>query len=935
MKIELEEFDVLVLTETWWIKAFPDSVVQLNNYNLAVRCDREDLPRVIDLKKKKQTGGGVAIYVKSHIKYHSPVTQNVNNYGQMAAIKIKDAQIAAIYRKPCNNEQYDKRFKEVLSSKLTSDNLIMMGDTNLPGTDWINGVFPTRPSKIWRDLCEEMSMQQLVNSPTHTKGNQLDSIFTRSSNNNMIVSTPMIDRYLFSDFSDHYSIVTDIKIVMPKIVTRREIFDEKRMDWENFEKTVEGQRIIPKVDRAGGGEDKWQIIHDSLSFARESSCPKIKIGGSKAPQWINLHLQRYMRKEQRLRKLVKLPASGKVKRARQNKWRYHHQRLKKMVSEARITFEKKQLAEGAKNPKILFNKMKKAKRSSNVSPPINDANNKPLINDSDKANEFQNRFVGVFTKDEDESPMVWDLNWGLNTVVYTPAKVKKAIKELKNGTAPGGDGLGPALFKNGGLSLTFALTDLYNHMMQTGDFPESFLTSKVIPLWKQKGDISDADKYRCVTIGQTGLKIGERVVLSEIDDHFDRFNLNDPWQHGFQKRKSTVTNLVDSWDFISDQVDKGHSWVSLSVDFSQAFDKISVKHLLLALKKRGIGGNLGAWVEKWLRNRKQYVQVGEEKSRIEKCSSGTPQGSQSGPRFFCTVLSDIFEDLAHVGASINLKLTCYADDSRILFQCRNQRESSIVQEVIDHMYSKIKAAGLQVNASKSVLVYYGTKNYIHPIYMDGNEVPVCKQSLELGCLFSSNLSFTAQLERNMQKASNFVFMIRNTMKCRSRDVLKTLYQVYFLPTLLYGVQVWLNPQAQTKAALLKAYRNFWRLGNGIITPPEDILDPYQMALKLTLTFLFQIRKNETALDFDGMFRIRTTQRTRSEVREEIYIPQYKHDYRGNTFSINIAKIFNNLPIDIQNCKTTSSFKVALKDHLLKSDPTPNYDLRHWKKRRLV
>ena len=803
--VECQGFDVLTLTETWWNDKFTNAMLQFHDYQLAVRCDRE-------FKNKKSKGGGVAIYVKNHIKFHSPISRNVNNYGQLAAIKIKDAQIAVVYRKPANNKKFDKRFKAVVMSALKSDNVVITGDTNLPGVKWDENIFPSRPSKLWRDLCIEMSLEQLVHDPTHIKGNQLDCVFARSSNS-MIVSLPVIDRHLFHRFTDHFCVIFDIKIVMPQVVKKRQIFDEKRMDWQKYEAKVDGAYMIPKVDRAVNGGDKWKVIHDTLSIARESACPKITINGGSAPKWINHDLQKYMRKVQRLRKATQGQGSSKTRRNRIRKWKFHQKNLEKKILQSRVCFEKRRLEEGKNNPKVIFNAMKKAKRPANISPPINDSANKPLVTDVDKANEFQTRFIKVFTEDVGGT-IVWENNWGLNEVIFTPAKVKKAIQGLKNNTAPGSDGLGPALFKNGCVSLPFALADLYNHTMETRDFPGDFLTSKVIPLWKQKGDISDADKYRCVTLGQTGLKIGERVVLTEIDEHFDRHNLNDPWQHGFQKGKSTITNLVDTWDFLSSQVDQGKGWVSLSVDFSSAFDKISIYHLLLALQKRGIGGKLGAWIETWLRNRSQFVQVGEERSRIEKCSSGTPQGSQSGPRFFCTVLSDVFQDLTHIGAEIDLKMSCYADDTRILFQCRNQAESLIVQEVVNTMHQKIKAAGLQVNASKSILVYYGRGNYITPLFIDGQEVPVCNQSLELGCIFSKSMSFTPQLERNIQKANNFVFLVRNTLKVRNRESLKTLYQVYYLPILTYGIQVWFNPQAQTKKSLYKAYKNFWRLGNG-------------------------------------------------------------------------------------------------------------------------
>lgn len=76
--------------------------------------------------------------------------------------------------------------------------------------------------------------------------------------------------------------------------------------------------------------------------------------------------------------------------------------------------------------------------------------------------------------------------------------------------------------------------------------------------------------------------------------------------------------------------------------------------------------------------------------------------------------------------------------------------------------------------------------------------------------------------------------------------------------------------------------------------------------------------------------IKHANRTRAEAREEIEIKNYKHDYRGNTFTIHMARHFNSLPKEIQDAKTMAGFKTKVKAHLQNTIPTPNYDFRPWK-----
>ena len=930
--IDIEEYDVITLTETWLTDEFTDGMLSMENYNLAARAERK---RRTD---GKPPGGGVAIYVKKSIKFHSPISSNIYDYGQVASIKIKDAQIMVVYRKPKDNFDLDMKVKEYVASKAVGDNVIITGDINLPKVDWENGVFPSRPSRIWAGLCEEAELVQHIREPTHELGNQLDCIFTRSSNNDMdLIRSIYVDSDLTIGFCDHYVVVFDINIVLPKIVQKREISDFRRINWETYRKSISDNKIIPKCSRNPASADKWIIIRDTLGGSKDIACPKITVTEGKGPKWISLNLKRRMRKEQRLRSLAKLDTDNlRVKRSRVQKWKYHKNSLQREVKKARTAFEDRLISENEKDQKTLFARMKKAKRGSFISPPINDLEGRPLITDKEKADAFQGHFMKVFTEPKLEVPIpIWDINWGINDIVFTVQKVKKSIQKMNRTAASGEDGLGPALLKEAHLSVYFALTDLFNNVMEKSDFPEDFITSKVIPLWKQKGSKSDMKMYRQVTLGCSTFKVGESIMVDEINEHLDFHGLNDVWQHGFMPRKSTITNLVDTWEFLSKAVDKGQSWLSLSLDFSSAFDKISIRHLLAALWKRGIGGRLGRFIETWLTSRKQFVQVGDERSYMAGCTSGVPQGSISGPRFFCTVLSDVFENLTTEGAEIELKIACYADDSRLIFKYRNLDDVRIAQQVINRMCSKVKEAGLTLNASKSIIVKYGRKNHDHPLFIDGAEVEVSESSLELGCIFSNSMSFKTQLEKSINKASNVIFMIRNLFKVRSYKVLKTLYYTYFCSVLMYGSQLWFSPLKYVKTSLLRVFRKFWRLGNGIIVPGEEILDPYQLAIKHSLVFLFQMKMKDNCLEFGDFFDLKSENRTRSEENEEIYIKRSHHAYRSNTFTIYIAKWYNVLPLEIRRSKNTQIFKSKLTEYLKVNVKRPAYDYTplHLKARR--
>ena len=91
-------------------------------------------------------------------------------------------------------------------------------------------------------------------------------------------------------------------------------------------------------------------------------------------------------------------------------------------------------------------------------------------------------------------------------------------------------------------------------------------------------------------------------------------NLIAPEQHGFVKFKSCITNLLETIDIVSCNLNKGHLVTLIFLDFSKAFDKVCHQSLGVKLSAYGFDGPIKNWVMDFLSNRKQRVVIGEYKS---------------------------------------------------------------------------------------------------------------------------------------------------------------------------------------------------------------------------------------------------------------------------------------------------------------------------------
>ena len=155
---------------------------------------------------------------------------------------------------------------------------------------------------------------------------------------------------------------------------------------------------------------------------------------------------------------------------------------------------------------------------------------------------------------------------------------------------------------------------------------------------------------------------------------------------------------------ILSNLEEGNNVDSIYLDFSKAFDKVDIGILCHKMRALGISGTLGRWIHSFLTNRKQFILLNGNISKVSHVTSGVPQGTVLGPILFLIMINDIDKDV-----SINSKVSLFADDTRVMRAVSSEEDVEDLQSDLDMIYDWQKENNMLFNSNKFEMLRYGSK----------------------------------------------------------------------------------------------------------------------------------------------------------------------------------------------------------------------------------
>jgi hypothetical protein len=228
-------------------------------------------------------------------------------------------------------------------------------------------------------------------------------------------------------------------------------------------------------------------------------------------------------------------------------------------------------------------------------------------------------------------------------------------------------------------------------------------------------------------------------------------------------------------------VDAGNEVDIAYLDFSKAFDVVPNQRLLDKIRAHGITGKVATWIQDFLSNRQQRVQVQGATSTWSQVHSGVPQGSVIGPILFCIYINDLPD------SSIASTLL-FADDSKAYSNTND--DPNKLQDDLDSKHDWSDDWLLRFNASKCKLLHLGKASGTNRFQLGDQVIEEVQEEKDLGVFFDSKLAFDTHINMIVTKANRTLGIIKRKFKHLDAEAFVILYKTKVRSILEYASPVW-------------------------------------------------------------------------------------------------------------------------------------------------
>ena len=378
-----------------------------------------------------------------------------------------------------------------------------------------------------------------------------------------------------------------------------------------------------------------------------------------------------------------------------------------------------------------------------------------------------------------ETPLFNRIPFAFDRTPFSEEEVLEVCKEINVYKSASIENVKCMVLKDAFTMNIHKITKIFNSSLSFSIFPQQWKLSTIVPLPKVSHPTSASD-LRPVALTPLPGKLMEKLVCKRLQKWLKDNNILSEFQHGFRKKKSTISAVASFLDDIYKIINEKLNPLVIFLDFKKAFDTISHKKLINKLQKMGLDIVTLSWFNRYLTQRHQCVKVNNNMSGLLPITYGVPQGSILGPILFSIYINEIVD-------IVNCGIVLYADDTVIYHHDKN-----VLQDNLDTISRWCNANLLTINVKKShwmkLKVCTGQEvNLDYPKFeinkLKLSEVDTYKY---LGLYIDVNLNFQNHHKKMIASVNSKQLHFRRIRRLINQKAALLIYKCTILPIMEYA-----------------------------------------------------------------------------------------------------------------------------------------------------
>ena len=334
---------------------------------------------------------------------------------------------------------------------------------------------------------------------------------------------------------------------------------------------------------------------------------------------------------------------------------------------------------------------------------------------------------------------------------------------------------------------------LFNHILQTGVFPNEWSQAYLKPLYK-KGNRMAPENYRGIAISPCMGKTFNSIINGRLETLMDEKGISNDMQIGFERNHRISDHLLVIRTIIDQALFCTQDTYIAFIDFKQAYDRVNRNLLFQKLIDYCFPSKLIKIIIDQYQKVQYCVLTPEGRTAFFQSNLGLKQEDTMSPRLFNLFIMDIIKifgedcDPAYLqGVAVGVLL--FADDLALISTSQEGLQKAMRKLEI---YCKQNQLTVNTSKTKTLAISKTRRNVenLQPLLFLEQPLEWVQGFSNLGVYIDNKGRMQSPPAPILTKARKAQFRLVNLGRSLSFGTKMWLHQTMIDPILLHGVEVW-------------------------------------------------------------------------------------------------------------------------------------------------